>query len=423
MRNRLAQATSSKFFKVFFWDVLSKGSDFILLPVYLKLLSPKEYGFYSYVIYLIISISGVLKLGIDTAVSKLYYETDKYNRGNMLFTLHSVWFSLFFLIASICILTGLDVKLFTEVLNISPEDYLSIKYFIFIAILVGMIQATLNVFYVISDDAITFQKNNLVRIVLGNAIIIASLYFLKETNKAYFRLSLEPILFFIFFIPLLIKFIGKFNFQIDRNALRDGLSVALPMLGTLIVSIIYNISDKYFLQKASGFETLAVYNLAIVLCSPVTLIFSSFQTVWFPKFSQEKSDEARMQLSKKFSKRLIYTYIAIFVCLMIGIYIAIQMGLIEKTYLLVLSILPIVFFAKVAETLMQVFNNFVVIWGKTMFNLVSSIVFALVTFALNYYVITRFGITGAACTLLIMSILKFAAFYYFVRSQMPSPSF
>jgi O-antigen/teichoic acid export membrane protein len=410
------QIRSSKFFKVFIWDVLSKGADYALLPVYLKILSQEEYGFYTYVLYIITTTSGIIKLGIDTAVSKMYYETEQYDRGTMLFSANSIWFVFFVGLLSLCLITGLDKIVFSNLLNIPENNYLQIRLFIFAFILFNLIQTTLNVFFVIDDNPLVYQKYNLIRTVVGNAVVIGLLLFFAQGNKAYFRLYIEPVVFLVSFIPLIVVLIKRMTFNINWDAVKHGLKIGLPMVGTLIVGVIYNISDKYFLQKSNGYNALAIYNLAMFLTLPISLIFSSFQTVWFPKFLQVKSVQERFYKSNQFSRLLIYAYLAIFSIIWIGLITFIYTGLFPETYLPIISLFPIIFIAKVAESLTQIYNNFIVAWGKTLFNLLVSIFFGLTTLFLNYFIIPDFGVQGAVAILLFISLIRIITFFLFVKS-------
>jgi O-antigen/teichoic acid export membrane protein len=415
-----ARLQASTFAKVLFWDVLSKCSDFLLLPIYLAIFSPEEYGFYSYAIFVVISIASVLKLGLDTAMSKLYYEEDKYARDQMLYTLNLTWLVVFGVLSAFAIFAGLDSWFYQRVLSITPDQYTQLRYPLLAFVLFYLVQGTLNVYYVISGQAIVFQKLNLLRIVVGNILIIALLYFVSVENKAYLRLTYEPVIYLVLFLPLLYNYIKRLSANFNPAIFSVSLPIALPMLGTILVGLVYSLSDKYYLQKTNNYDTLAIYNLATVLCAPATMFFSSFQTVWFPQFSQEKSNTIRFEKSSTFIKQLLMLFAVLLVVLMIGLGIALKMHLIKPHYVLVLSILPFVYTAKVFDVLAQVYNNFVVVWGKTYFNLVLSLVFAFLVFGLNYYLIPKFGLMAAAGILLFTALAKYYIYYLFIKSHLKS---
>ncbi len=407
--------TSSKFFKVFLWDVLSKGLDFLLLPIYLKILLPSEYGFYTFLLYIITTIAGVLKLGLDTSLSKMYYETEKYDRGEMLFSLNFIWILLFISLVSISLIFGVDKVLFEKLLSISDKDFLQVRYFIFAYILFSLVQTTLNVFFVIDDSALLYQKYNFVRIVGGNLIVILLIIFYVRGNKAYFRVSLEPIIYLTSFLPLIIIFVKRMTLKINWNALKHAMKIGLPMVGTLVVGVIYNISDKYFLQKASGYEALAIYNLALYLTLPISLIFMSFNTVWLPQFFKEKSSLVNFKKSNNYLLQLSILYLFLLFLIEILLIIFLKLGLINNTYFSILLIFPVVFVAKIADSVLQMYNNFIIAWGRTIFNLLISIVFSVFTLSLNWIIIPIYGIYGVISVLICISFIRLTVFYLFVK--------
>ena len=416
----LKNLRSSKFSKVLLWDILSKGSDFALLPIYLKILSPAEYGFYTYALYIIVTIAGIIKLGLDNSVSKMYYETEKYDRRKMIFSLNIIWFIFFFLLFSFLLITGLDVKIFTEIMNIPVIDYNEMKIFILVFIFFSLIQTTLNTFFVIDDNVIKYQKYNLFRTLVVNIIIILLLVFFAKGNKAYFRLHFEPILYILSFIPLIVIFLKKMTFEIDWKAIKHGLVVGLPMLGTLVVGVIFNLSDKYFLQDSKGYEVLAVYNLAFFLTLPVSLIFASFNTVWTPMFFQEKSLQINFIKSNKYFKTLTLFFLALLVIAELMIIIALKIDVLDNAYHLLVYIYPVIFISKIAENLTQIYNNFIIKWGKTIFNLVVSIFFGSLILFLNYKLIPIWGIYAAVILLICTSFTRLLTFYLFVRININS---
>ena len=416
LRQQFYTYKNSKYFKVFALDVLSKGADFLFLPIYLRLLSQEEFGLYTYIIYIVTTASGIIKLGLDTAASKMYYEGEKYDRSKMLFSVNSMWIGLFSLIVGVSIISDIDNTLFIKLLNIPTESYFQIRYFVFAYILFNLVQTTLNVFYVIDDNAIQYQKYNFFRTFFGNGIVLILLYFVIKDNRVFFRLSIEPILFIVSFLPLLYHFIKKIKFQFEWDAAKHGLQIGLPMVGTLLVGVVYNLSDKYFLQKSSGYDTLAIYNLSIFLTLPISLVFSSFQTVWFPKFLQIPSVE-RFGKSNQAVKKLGFLYSILFMLMYVCIFVLISAGIIPKEYGLLMYTFPLIYLSKVLDNLVQIYNNFVVAWGKTMFNLIISIIFSIFTLGLNYYFIPSYGIAAAIIILTLLSLMRISTFYLFVKRE------
>ena len=231
----------------------------------------------------------------------------------------------------------------------------------------------------------------------------------------------EPILYILSFIPLIVIFLKKMTFEIDWKAVKHGLIIGLPMLGTLVVGVIFNLSDKYFLQDSKGYEILAVYNLAFFLTLPVSLIFASFNTVWTPLFFQEKSLQINFIKSNKYFKTLTLFFLALLVVAELLIITALKIGILDNAaYHLLVYIYPIIFISKIAESLTHIYNNFIIKWGKTIFNLLVSIFFALLILFLNYKLIPIWGIYAAALLLIFTSFTRLLTFYLFVRINVKS---
>jgi len=73
-----------RFFGLFSIDILTKASGFILLPIYLKLMTQEQFGMFGYVLSLISNIAMVLNLGLYVAQSKLFHDYQERKKNNLL---------------------------------------------------------------------------------------------------------------------------------------------------------------------------------------------------------------------------------------------------------------------------------------------------------------------------------------------------
>ena len=89
----------NRFVKIFSVDVLVKASGFILLPVYLKLMTQAEYGLFGYLMSIISAFSLFLNFGLYVPQIKLYADYKGKERGSMLFTVNAIL--LFFMIITV----------------------------------------------------------------------------------------------------------------------------------------------------------------------------------------------------------------------------------------------------------------------------------------------------------------------------------
>src|SRR6185295_7601186 len=78
----------NRLFAVLSIDILVKLAGFILLPVYLRLMTQEEYGLYSYLLSIIFTFSLVLNFGLYIPLSKYYHDYDNnHDKGKLSFTI------------------------------------------------------------------------------------------------------------------------------------------------------------------------------------------------------------------------------------------------------------------------------------------------------------------------------------------------
>ena len=86
-----------------------KASGFILLPVFLRLMTQDEFGLYNYLLSIIQTFSLVLNFGLYIAQTKLYHSiASREKRGELLFTIAVTLIFFLVLIIIPVAVTGLD---------------------------------------------------------------------------------------------------------------------------------------------------------------------------------------------------------------------------------------------------------------------------------------------------------------------------
>src|ERR1700733_1735355 len=70
-------------------DVLVKAAAFILMPLYLRLMSQAEYGIFNYILSIVYCYSVLLNLGLYVPQSKLFHDfTDKKEKGRLIYNIN-----------------------------------------------------------------------------------------------------------------------------------------------------------------------------------------------------------------------------------------------------------------------------------------------------------------------------------------------
>lgn len=91
-----------RFIKLFSVNLLVKGVNFLLLPIYLNLMSPEEFGNYSYIISIIGMMALVFGVGQHATLNRFYHSSE-YTKDALIENVHLIVFTSF-IFFGVCII-------------------------------------------------------------------------------------------------------------------------------------------------------------------------------------------------------------------------------------------------------------------------------------------------------------------------------
>ncbi|MCK9424580.1 MAG: oligosaccharide flippase family protein [Ignavibacteriaceae bacterium] len=399
--------------KVFSVDILVKLSNFILLPVYLKLMTQDAYGLYTYLLAIISTFSLILNFGLYIAQSKLYQDfQDEEERGSLLFTINVMLLSFL----SVCLIVTFFAKLDYHIVSIlfkNQIDYGSYRNSIFLAITVSVYSFMLFNYFLTSQSIRHVQLYNLLRLIFVNGIVVSLLYFYKA-DSVMVRLKFTYLLEFSFllvFAPLYIKAMRrKFNKELARKSLK----LAVPVMLSAVLGLVLNFSDKFFLEKYGNFKDLAVYNLGFALAGIIPMMFMTFQNIWLPHFFKEKN----LQVNKEktfgviIKIALFFFFISLLIILAFKFLLVFQ--IIDMKYSKVLYLLPILLLTQIFSAITPLYSNYIVFFEKTFIALFIGVPLAVASIVLNLWLIPKYGLYGAAFSSFLINFGYLIAYYFIV---------
>lgn len=103
-----------RFINVFSVDVFVRGSNLLLIPVFLYLMTRREFGIYNYLYSFAMTASGILNFGFYVSLSKLYADTieNKKKQSSMIFTVTTSLLVLISISIIILYFTKTDISFF-----------------------------------------------------------------------------------------------------------------------------------------------------------------------------------------------------------------------------------------------------------------------------------------------------------------------
>jgi len=289
-----------------FGDFLVVGvSAFLLLPVYLRFMTPAEYGLYGSLTVLMKVLSIILMIGMHSAITRFYFIYRK--SGKERAYLASIWMFQSLLALSLCLLLGLLGRPLWRWL--SP----SIAYnpYIWIVLVGAMLSFSSGIYSIwlrVQEKPRPFVVLQLVNTAVLIIFMIVFLVFMRGGALGAFTavLGTKLVIAVVGFALLGSKLKWKIDLKYLKKSLRFGGWMMLGALGYYLL----NRSQILVLQHFSDLAMVGVFNVGVQLSGVVTLVSISFTKAWQPFiYSVQTKKEASIaiaRISKFFIAGMIY---------------------------------------------------------------------------------------------------------------------
>ena len=267
-------------------NIIIAAVGYLLLPLYLRLMTQEEFGEFSFIISVMSSFSLILSLSLYVPFIRNYCadETNDLMRSDLVSTVFNslfIWLiiiDLFFLLAKPLII---DIYMgFFNISNFANEKY----YLVLLSLNTGgillycysllmakkntraIITFTLSRFIFVSASSLIFIYFNF----LGQESVINRLFgvFIAEllVTLAYL---------FIYVIP-------NISLRINLLLLKDQFKIALPLIPSGLIGLITVAFDRGLITEHHGLKELANYNLAMMALVPMHMVMTATQVAWAP---------------------------------------------------------------------------------------------------------------------------------------------
>jgi len=397
--------------------VMVRSIGFFLLPIYTNVFTRSDYGIISLAYAFMGFMVVILPFGSDAALLNFYVKNKekRYHYLSSTYLMLSVSTFIFFITAFSfrSNLSGIFLRIhnpnfFTYTIVIISLDTLnSIPRLILRA---ENKPAFYNLFALI----------NMLAILAFNFFLVIKLR--MGITGIFYSNILSSLLIFVITLPIVLK---RFDFRLfSLRYIKPVLKFGFPFLPSGIFAMILELSDRYILEILTGFETVGLYNAGYKLGSLMLLLVLGFNAGWQPfflKYSQDKN--AKIIFSK------IATYVILFLSfswLVITIWIKtiIQIkisdfSLIGKEYWSSVSITPIILLAYLFQALYLLQLPGIYFLKKTKYAPIFRGIGAFSNIALNFMLIPKYGITGAAIATCLSFLIMAIAIFCVSRQLFP----
>ena len=392
-------------------NILPKLVNIIFVPIYSYYLSPSDYGITASMGVFSSILILIYTLGLDRSLNRLYYDyKTEEQRKSFLGTIT------IFIYATALIITFL-VFIYHTLIN---TIFSSIQFYPFYRI--AIFTALLNVLVVvpsmylkITEKASSFVLLNLSRFIITSVLIVILVVYNKQgaIGKMNAGLYSIAIIFPVYFI-INYKII---NFRFDLSILKAALYFSLPMLPATLSAWIINLSDRIFIDKYFSQVDVGLYSMGYTLAGFVLIISSSFFLAYSPYFYKIVNTVDEDQAKAKLGKANMYFIVIVIITSFSIAFLSKELIILflSKKYLNSYIFIPIISLAYFFGQTSGLINLFIYQKKKSSVVMWIVIITALINIGLNYLLIPRIGVIGAAWATLISFAFQFIVGYLVSR--------
>lgn len=225
----------------------------------------------------------------------------------------------------------------------------------------------------------------------------------------------------IYSIILLLRYKREntFKFEVDFKYLKKIIKEALPLLVASVSIFVYMKVDQLMVGKMLSVKEVGVYSVGVKLSELVYFIPVTIATAFFPKILNAKRNKSKEEYINEFIK---LGNINIFICMLFAIgatilgkwFIELAYGM---EYSLAGDVFKIYSWAGVFVALGVSSSNYLILEKKTKLQLKASMSGGLINIILNFILIPKIGILGAAMTTVFSQMFSTYLFYLFFNEK------
>ena len=380
---------------------------FLLIPIYTHALTPSDYGVLELLTMTIDILSMMFWVGLTPAMSKFYYEyDDSLKRQTIISTAFITAIGIF----SIGVVIMFTCSRWLSELIFDTDYYAKYFHIMFLSMLLQTgIEIPLS-FIRIQQKSLRCSVINTVKVFIQ---FILNILFVAIWNYGVlgvlYSTLITSILMSLYLTFVTFKEVG---FRYSLKDAKNMISFGAPLIFTSLGAFMINFSDRFFIKHFIGAKEVGIYSLGYKFGWLISfLIMAPFGQIWFAKLYEIANTAGAHET---YSRMFTYLNMAL---ILVGFFISLFFSeairiISPPSYWEAARITPII-------TLSYIINGWfiytqigILIRKKTKYAAYVSLLCATLSLMLNYLLIPRFSIYGAASTTVLTMFLRFFVSYH-----------
>ena len=262
----------------FFGGVLAAGANFLLAPVYIRVLSDYDFGIWSKFLLFQQLSQIIMSWGMMAAMMRLLVGVSK---SELRILIRSAIFSCILLnsilVISIYILGSLfnlEEIIGTENTYIIFSALISSFFFSFVSILMG--------FYIATSQAIKYRAISIISFMLQFSLIISFSSFNEVSFREAVSLAVVGVFLLSSFCIINLFRVSGFKFSLKKS--KKLLLFSLPLIVYTLVTQGYDMAVRFSLMSLITEENFGIFSAVLLYASVPAMVSSAINLSWTPIF-------------------------------------------------------------------------------------------------------------------------------------------
>ena len=399
--------------------LLARFGGFVLLPIYLALLPPPEYGIIALVTSIVGFLNIIYRLGLDGALMRLHFDTEPANRPGLYRTLMAVTLAF---AALLSLTLGVVVGPFFDSIFFGvpfvPYGLLALAI-----AFVGSADYVPTVFYRATQQPGRFVAFNLGSFAISSACSIGLVIAGLGSAGALLGQLVGGAIMLVVATVIAVRPGGRTWLP---QAVKPALRFSLPIVPHQVSTWTVRLSDRWLLglllvlpTTQQRLETIGAYSVGYQLGSLVSMVSTSFNAAWTP-YLYRVGDGPR---GPRIFRNVLtltgagFAWLALALAALAPEIVAVIAA--DPRYAVAAQVMPIIAFGAACQAAYTMLVGIVFLRRQTKYLPAITVASAVANVGLNLLLIPLLGVIGAALTTLVAYLVFAALTYVFARRMYP----
>lgn len=392
-------------------NFIPKVINFVLLPVYTTVLLPDQFGIVNSMEVFSSIIMIFFTLSLERSIYRLYFDhKDEAKKKVFLGTVFITILIVSLILTSILFLfSGFSKYIFEKIAFYPYFSVVILNTFFSVFLLIPKI------LFQVKENPKTYFYISIGTMVLKVLTTLTLIITFRSAESYLYGLLIGSIISLFYLLPITFKNISlKFDFKIFKEIL----NYSLPLVPTLVSAWIVNMTDRIFIERFYDLSDVGIYSLAYKIGQVVQFISVSILMAYNPFFF--KTANSNSTTNNGYQKLKKITNFSVIFMMISGFLIAVFSKdlivlFLNPKYLQSYLYVPIIVLGYFFIQLISFLNLSFYQEKKTSLLMKINIVAAFVNVGLNYFLISNYGLFGAAFSTLITQFVLFLIVYNFSK--------